>query len=257
MATSAHGPLDRPASVPWLVRFYPREWRARYGLEFAELLSARPPTLRDRFDIIRGAVDARLQPQVFEAPPRREVAASDRVLANAAVLVGGLFSTWAGIIVVGTRGWGNDAETAGSDLWGLAFGAGMLGTLIAIAVLLGLIYRHVGDLRSTGTIGALVTAGGFVTITGDGSAGVPGILLILIGTFLMGPGLARAVGRPVTVLVVISTLFLASAMLGFVGSSGQDLLWLTMLAGYGPAWMLLGVRLRRGPRVLAPVPVGA
>jgi hypothetical protein len=254
MATSAHEPPGRPASAPWLVRFYPRSWRARYGAEFAELLSARPPTLRDRLDIIRGAIDARIQPQVFEPPVPRVVTAGDRVLAAAAALVGGLFSTWAGVIVALSPRWG-EAETVGNDLLALSYGAGLLGAVIAIAVLLGLIYRHIGDLRSPGTIGALVTAGGFLAMVGG--AGPAAILLVASGTLVMSQGLARAVGRPVTAFVVGSTLFLASAMFGFVGSGGQELLWLWMLAGYGPAWMLLGVSLRRGPRVVLPAPVPA
>ena len=47
-----------------LVRLYPRAWRERYEAEFLDLLEARPPTLGDRFDILRGALDARLHPQV-------------------------------------------------------------------------------------------------------------------------------------------------------------------------------------------------
>ncbi len=256
MATSAHEPSAKTASTPWLVRFYPASWRARYGVEFAELLAARPPTLRDRLDIIRGAIDARIQPQVLEAPARREVTAGDRALAAAAVLVGGLFSTWAGIILLLSPRWG-EAETVGNDLLALSYGAGLLGAVIAIAVLLGIVYRHIADLRSPGTIGGLMAAGGFLAMTGGaGSSGVA-VLLIVIGTLVMSQGLARAIGRPVTAFVAGSTVFLGSAMFGFVGSGGQELLWLWMLAGYGPGWMLLGVSLRRGPRVLPPVPVGA
>jgi hypothetical protein len=47
-----------------LIRLYPRAWRERYEAEFLTLLEARPPTIGDRFDIVRGAVDARLHPQV-------------------------------------------------------------------------------------------------------------------------------------------------------------------------------------------------
>jgi hypothetical protein len=47
-----------------LIRLYPRAWRERYGDEFEALVAERPPTLRDRADIVRGAVDARLFPQV-------------------------------------------------------------------------------------------------------------------------------------------------------------------------------------------------
>ncbi len=47
-----------------LVSLYPAPWRSRYEDEFLAVLAARPPTIGDRFDIVRGAVDARLHPQV-------------------------------------------------------------------------------------------------------------------------------------------------------------------------------------------------
>jgi hypothetical protein len=56
--------------VSALVRLYPAAWRERYEEEFLDLLEARPPTVGDRFDIVRGAIDARRHPQVRrpEAP---------------------------------------------------------------------------------------------------------------------------------------------------------------------------------------------
>jgi hypothetical protein len=47
-----------------LVRLYPPVWRERYESEFIELLQARPPTIVERLDIVRGAFDAHLHPQV-------------------------------------------------------------------------------------------------------------------------------------------------------------------------------------------------
>ena len=60
-----------------LVRLYPRAWRERYEAEFLELLEARPPTLGDRFDILRGALDARLHPQVRRPEAPEPVPADD------------------------------------------------------------------------------------------------------------------------------------------------------------------------------------
>lgn len=48
-----------------LVRLYPPAWRERYKAEFMELLETRPPTSADRIDILRGAFDAHLHPQVL------------------------------------------------------------------------------------------------------------------------------------------------------------------------------------------------
>ena len=47
-----------------LVRLYPRPWRDRYEAEFLGLIAERPLTLIERFDVVRGALDARLHPQV-------------------------------------------------------------------------------------------------------------------------------------------------------------------------------------------------
>ncbi len=47
-----------------LVRLYPATWRARYEAEFVELLAARPPGPFERLDVVRGALDAHLHPQV-------------------------------------------------------------------------------------------------------------------------------------------------------------------------------------------------
>ena len=47
-----------------LLRLYPRAWRERYGDEMLALLEAQPASLLDRLDLIGGAIDAHLHPQV-------------------------------------------------------------------------------------------------------------------------------------------------------------------------------------------------
>jgi hypothetical protein len=53
-----------------LLALYPRPWRDRYEIEFRTLIEERPPSLVERLDIVRGAVDAHLHPQLGrkEAP---------------------------------------------------------------------------------------------------------------------------------------------------------------------------------------------
>ena len=48
----------------WLLRLYPKAWRRRYGEEFAALLEEDRMTPAAVLDVIRGAFDARLRPQV-------------------------------------------------------------------------------------------------------------------------------------------------------------------------------------------------
>jgi hypothetical protein len=47
-----------------LIRMYPRAWRQRYGVEMAELLATRQLSMRTVADLIAGAIDARLNPQL-------------------------------------------------------------------------------------------------------------------------------------------------------------------------------------------------
>ena len=67
-----------------LLRLYPADWRARYGAEMLELLEHAPPTWRDRADLVRGALDAR----VHHGGP-------SRVSAIAALSGGALWTTTA------------------------------------------------------------------------------------------------------------------------------------------------------------------
>lgn len=53
-----------PDRARWLLRLYPPAWRARYGEEFAALLEEGPLTGRAIVDVLLGAVDARVRPQL-------------------------------------------------------------------------------------------------------------------------------------------------------------------------------------------------
>lgn len=74
----------------WLVRLYPADWRARYGDEFLDLLESRPLNLRSVADVVFGALDAHLDPQLVGDPllnPR--LPTSTRLLGVAAMGSGG------------------------------------------------------------------------------------------------------------------------------------------------------------------------
>lgn len=55
-------PVAAPAA-PWVLRLYPRAWRARYGDELAALLEGQPISFAMHLDLLGGALDARLSPQ--------------------------------------------------------------------------------------------------------------------------------------------------------------------------------------------------
>jgi hypothetical protein len=81
-----------------LLRLYPAAWRDRYLEEVSDLLAERPPSLRDRFDLIAGAADAWIHPQVA-ARPRRETESIVRPVGAAALFViGGGLWTLGGVV---------------------------------------------------------------------------------------------------------------------------------------------------------------
>ena len=49
-----------------LLALYPGPWRRRYGVEFAAMLEAQQPSPGLIFDIVLGAIDAHLDPQIAE-----------------------------------------------------------------------------------------------------------------------------------------------------------------------------------------------
>lgn len=51
----------------WLVRLYPARWRARYGEEFGAALASQRVSVGMLLDVIGGAVDAHLHPQVLQS----------------------------------------------------------------------------------------------------------------------------------------------------------------------------------------------
>ena len=48
----------------WLLRLYPTPWRAKDGDEFAAILETQQPSLGLFVDVLAGALDARLRPQI-------------------------------------------------------------------------------------------------------------------------------------------------------------------------------------------------
>jgi len=72
-----------------VLRLYPRPWRRRYEDELMAVLEARPPGLRDRLNLLGGALDAHLHPW---SPPAWPAAAA---------AIGGIAWTFAGAIALG------------------------------------------------------------------------------------------------------------------------------------------------------------
>lgn len=113
-----------------LLRLYPPAWRERYLDEMAALLAERPAGIRDRIDLVRGALDAWLHPQVRSAarPDDQEPVMRPIGIAVLAVLGGGL---WVGGGIVQHVG-GLDPVTGYKESTGvMVVSAGMLVTTLA------------------------------------------------------------------------------------------------------------------------------
>ena len=94
-----------------LIRLYPAAWRNRYEEEFLALIEARPPSVGDRWDIVRGAFDARLHPHVREAAQPPEP--TDERAAN--------------LVVARRLGF---AALAGAAVWASAWVVALMGPLV-------------------------------------------------------------------------------------------------------------------------------
>jgi hypothetical protein len=228
--------------VSALIRLYPTAWRERYGREFAALLAERPPSKRDLLDIVLGAVDARLSPQVS----RTEVATRSRItdrLAGGAAIGGGLI--WSITYLVG---WLVQAEGDLSLPILLAIGLMLLslpGTyLVAYArpVVLGAMALVV----SMGVLAAQILPWGLVLL-------VP--VVAILGT--VGPGAlalaAARAGLPASarwrlVLLTIPwpVLGLVLTLAGFVPAVIPVPLVIASVLPLGLAWIVIGTRIARG-----------
>jgi hypothetical protein len=151
-----------------LLRLYPKAWRARYEDEFLALMEQRTSSPLDAFDIVVGALDAHLRPQVSAA----EVKPERRALVNSTGFArwSGLGSALGGILLVlGFAGQSmiNDEEYpytygVGDVLMSLLVSASLILMLAGLAGL----YARLG--QSTGIFGqaslALAVIGGLALL---------------------------------------------------------------------------------------------
>lgn len=219
-----------------LVRLYPRTWRARYEVEFLGVLASRPPSLRDRFDIVRGAMDARLHPELQGSPggPRSAMQPA-RLAAAVSCMAGVAWLVWIGLLLGNFRGWGAGMPENAELIFGL-----QIVTFLALAAAhLLLAYVAQGTIRSIGSIGASVAAMSFAV----GALG-GGMLLAfaLIGSAGLAAGLAgRIIPRWASVAWVVTSVAVLAAMGAFVAGGGRDVGLLVIAAPFGLTWILVGL----------------
>jgi hypothetical protein len=211
-----------------LVRLYPRSWRARYEDEFLGLLEARPPTMRDRVDIVRGAIDARRDqrsPNRWERPVR--------AAAVSAIAAGGLWIAW---LVLSVQAF----KVAEADpIFGFGRLLATLAGLAAVASHLSLGFASVGRMRGWGGYAAAIAAVGFfITAIGGGAAA----LFALLGSIGLATAVAgRTVPSIVAVLWVVAVVGVFNAFAALVRTQWTDPSVMFQAIPFGIVWVLVGL----------------
>ena len=234
-----------------LLRLYPRSWRDRYGEEFEDLLAQRPPSVRHRLDIVRGALDAHLHPELVD--PDRVV---DRwwlaPLAGFGLLLIGVLIVAASPERFDEYGSYRDANMALVPLLGA-----IVLLIVGIARLALLLPTELGALRAIGFVG--VSAGvvwaiaPWVGILGVAFFGATAVVALGAWRAAVIPG--RLAAALVVALSVPTALFGAMAVLPWwvmreAGGSAFTLLGAVMLV-----WPLVALCLRNARRA-GPRPTG-
>jgi hypothetical protein len=222
-----------------LIRLYPDAWRRRYGPELEELLAERT-SLRDRIDVIRGALDAHRHGELVRPDGLAARIAVARRVTGLLALAGGL--VWVGVSVLGRVVSSGDA---GADL------APAVG--IAMALMAGgLVGRDLGGLvprlPRVAAAGALLFA---VALVVDWEVKllltIPIVALVLGGLLALG-GYRAGIGRARPRAFAAGAFALALMTLLPIEMGLLDGLQPVLLAPYGLAWMLVGILIaRRGP----------
>jgi hypothetical protein len=226
-----------------LIGLYPGPWRARYEAELRDLLAARPPTLAGRLDLVVGALDAWLHPELID-PGAADRRPSPRVrLAGLAAVAGGaLWLAMTTTLVLASTGQDPDLTVAG---WIIV----LLMTVAALAA------TPAGRARGVG--GGILLAGllfglGVILPWELKPLPVVPLLLVVFGGALtittLRTGLSRAakgaivgVGFALPFPVVIAAL---AGLLPYLPSAPGVLL--SLLWVYGVAWLIAGGLLLRG-----------
>ena len=210
-----------------LIALYPRAWRDRYEVEFLALMADRSPTPRDRLDVLRGAIDARLHPQLRRSPSAKpDRGRAIPVAAALAVLAGVL---WVATGIAFARSPVDPYVGYKQSDWALllAASAALLSGLSGLVVTFELPGRHV--LASIGAIAGIV---GGLAMLFPWPVWALGGLAALVGGVGFGIATVPRLGGVGVLLAVAS--FVA---LGFNTEDSRALL----LVPLGLAWMAVGI----------------
>lgn len=221
-----------------IVRLYPAAWRERYEAEFLSLLDERPPTLLDRLDVVRGAVDARMHPQVGPGAREPELGAATMRGAGATAVLGGVLWVLAGLGFYGAPYVADLGYKDSGAVFLLGAAAAALTGLGAVMMLRG---RAGRSIRLWGSAVAILL--GAIGLVLPWPILLLGFYGVVIGTLVFGIVGAARFG-PMYILVGLSGLL----AFGFNTEDGRAL----MLLPLGAAWIIAGALTARGSGPMTP-----
>jgi hypothetical protein len=227
-----------------LIGLYPGPWRARYEAELRDLLAARPPSLTGRLDLVGGALDAWLHPELV-VPGAADRRPSARVrLAGLAGVAGGALWLAMAVTLVAVASTGRDPDltvagwsvlllmtvaTLGATPAGQSRGVGR-GILLA-GLLFGLGVVLPWDLKPLPVVPLLLVAfGGPLAMT------------------TLRTGLSRGAKRAIVGIGFCLPFPVVIAALAGLPPAlpSTPLVLLPLLAAYGLAWLVVGGHLLLG-----------
>jgi hypothetical protein len=209
--------------------------------------------VRDRLDIVFGAIDARVHPQLDPNDASETRTPGDRTIRALMVLAGALLTAWAGIGASQMQPWDSGPLPASSEaLFTVAWISGFLASIVLCVALTLLALRYDLYVGRSGAVGAVLLGSGLLFASLGG--GMLALGMLGVGTALFAWHLrGRLLGTAPAALLVATTTGVIAAFIAFAAGGGQDPRILLTLLAYGPAWMIVGLALRAP----APVPANA
>ena len=234
-----------------LLRLYPAAWRERYENEFLGLLDERPVGPRGAIDVVLGAIDAHMHPELIGAERQPLTHRIPGLLAFAA---GATWVTW----FLNAWSVGPDGE------WGGGIGYAVLLMFVSVSgdYLAG--YGRRIAIGIGATIGLALLAWTLPWSVADGllnlSAGAAGYILAGAGLVTL-PAIRAGIGSRVRWLLLAASVLVpatvAIPILGGFGPADRGGMPALLVATvpFGVAWMLFGLRMTiRGSATIRDTP---
>lgn len=222
-----------------LLRLYPAAWRQRYEAEFTGTLQERPVGLTGSVDIVHGAIDAHLHPELIGAAPHVWTHRLPGLLATAA----GLIWSWFYLRIV----------LATPDEWGYGVLLAML--LMLFAVLgdyMATYMRQIGLTTSAVVAAALLAGAQPLNVVGGGMLNFAlgaAAALLLSGGMLTLAALRAGIGAGGRWLLIVGGMLIpvtvAIPVMGGFGPTdpGGAPAMVVAILPYGIAWTIIGLRM--------------